>query len=111
MSILKHFINKKREDAWGGGETSDKVASSARGNVALFYGVCRSIDDVAWWTSLTCEPDFSMLVTSCSTLIKKGAEGYADTSVLQVTSLVSSATMANTVIALYCANCVMRCAG
>ncbi len=76
MSILKHFLSKKRERAWAGGDFSSKSGSGAQNNVALFYGVCRSFDDVAWWSSLTCEPDFSNLVTSCSVLINRGAEGY-----------------------------------
>lgn len=74
MSILKHFLSQKRGQAGGPVDFNGNGVSRSTGNVALFYGVCRSFDDVAWWASLTCAPDFSSLVTSCSTLINKGAE-------------------------------------
>jgi hypothetical protein len=73
MSILKDFLNKKHEE-WDAedGRTQPGGVFGSRQNVALFYGICRSFDDVAWWSSLTCEPNFSALVQSCSVLINAG---------------------------------------
>jgi len=37
--------------------------------MCYLYGFCRSFEDVAWWSSLTSEPDFSEFVSSCSMAI------------------------------------------
>jgi hypothetical protein len=65
MSILKDFMAAKRLLRSNGDAKSS-------GYLALFYGVCRNINDVAWWSSLSTEPDFSDFVSSCSVAI--GAE-------------------------------------
>jgi len=72
MSILKDFLNQKHEDWRTEDSTSRQGGVGSRDNVALFYGICRSFDDVAWWSSLTCEPNFAALVQSCSVLINDG---------------------------------------
>jgi hypothetical protein len=73
MSILKDFLNQKQE--WHTEDSSSRQGGvGSRHNVALFYGICRSFDDVAWWSSLTCEPNFSALVQSCSVLINDGKQ-------------------------------------
>ncbi len=62
MSILKDFLAEKRQRRAEG-----NLHSSS--HLALFYGVCRNLDDVAWWSSLSNEPDFSDFVSSCSMAI------------------------------------------
>lgn len=62
MSILKDFLAEKRQLRSEGNLTSSS-------HLALFYGVCRNLDDVAWWSSLSNEPDFSDFVSSCSMAI------------------------------------------
>ena len=62
MSILKDFLAAKRHLRSNGDAKSS-------GYLALFYGVCRNLNDVAWWSSLSTEPDFSDFVSSCSVAI------------------------------------------
>ncbi len=62
MSIMKDFLAEKRQ------QRSEGTLDS-RSHLALFYGVCRSMNDVAWWSSLSSEPDFSDFVSSCSVVI------------------------------------------
>jgi hypothetical protein len=62
MSILKDFMAAKRQLRSNGDAKSS-------GYLALFYGVCRNLNDVAWWSSLSTEPDFSDFVSSCSVAI------------------------------------------
>jgi hypothetical protein len=72
MSILKDFLREKRaRRLLSSPAQADAGSSESRNNVALFYGVCKSFDDVAWWSSLTCEPDFSSFVSSCSAVIDR----------------------------------------
>jgi hypothetical protein len=72
MSILKDFLREKRaRRLLSIAAKADAASPESRNNVALFYGVCKSFDDVAWWSSLTCEPDFSSFVSSCSAVIDR----------------------------------------
>ena len=68
MSILKDFMAEKRRSRVAG----DFESSGQR---ALFFGVCRNISDVAWWSSLASEPDFSDFVSSCSSAIEVTGAG------------------------------------
>jgi hypothetical protein len=99
MSILKDFMAEKRRSL-----VSGKAESS--GQCALFFGVCRNINDVAWWSSLASEPDFSDFVSSCSSAIDASAAGGSRPfrnidapDLLRVTSVQTQGTIKRSTIA------------